>query len=325
MLVLVMGVALSPRKREAVLRFDPVVSQETVGSFCRRLEISTSSFYRLRATAGVEGFAVAMSPRSRAPKRPASRFGTLAEEAIRVTREALIDEGVEAGPWSIWWRLKQQQLEPLPSRSTIARKLLALGLVEPNPRKRPRASWRRFARARPNELWQLDGIEWRLGEGQLVTIYQVQDDCSRVLPAVLARVGGETALGARSALQAGFQAWGKPASVLTDNSRAFNQHRFGHTSSTEAWLAAQGIRPISGSIKHPQTQGKVERSHQACRGLAGTSPSNHAGRTQRHLGRVPAVLQQRSPTPGPRHWNHPDHGMGQHRQGRPAGPADRPR
>ena len=57
MLVLVMGVALSPRKREAVLRFDPVVSQETVGSFCRRLEISTSSFYRLRATAGVEGFA----------------------------------------------------------------------------------------------------------------------------------------------------------------------------------------------------------------------------------------------------------------------------
>ena len=208
-MVLVMGVALSPRKREAVLRFDPVVSQETVGSFCRRLEISTSSFYRLRATAGVEGFAVAMSPRSRAPKRPASRFGTLAEEAIRVTREALIDEGVEAGPWSIWWRLKQQQLEPLPSRSTIARKLLALGLVEPNPRKRPRASWRRFARARPNELWQLDGIEWRLGEGQLVTIYQVQDDCSRVLPAVLARVGGETALGARSALQAGFQAWGK--------------------------------------------------------------------------------------------------------------------
>ena len=207
-----MGVALSPRKREAVLRFDPVVSQETVGSFCRRLEISTSSFYRLRATAGVEGFAVAMSPRSRAPKRPASRFGTLAEEAIRVTREALIDEGVEAGPWSIWWRLKQQQLEPLPSRSTIARKLLALGLVEPNPRKRPRASWRRFARARPNELWQLDGIEWRLGEGQLVTIYQVQDDCSRVLPAVLARVGGETALGARSALQAGFQAWGKRVS-----------------------------------------------------------------------------------------------------------------
>ena len=26
--------------------------------------------------------------------------------------------------------------------------------------------------------------------------------------------------------------------MLTDNSRAFNQHRFGHTSSTEAWLAA---------------------------------------------------------------------------------------
>ena len=54
-----------------------------------------------------------------------------------------------------------------------------------------------------------------------------------------------------------------PSSLLTDNARAFNQHRLGRLSATETWLASLGIRPISGRIQHPQTQGKNERSHQS--------------------------------------------------------------
>ena len=90
--------------------------------------------------------------------------------------------------------------------------------------------------------------------------------------------------------------------MLTDNSRAFNQHRFGHTSSTEAWLAAQGIRPISGSIKHPQTQGKVERSHQPVEAWLARRPAT----TLEELNATLAALQ--------RYYNndrqHQGHGIG---------------
>ncbi|RAX18833.1 hypothetical protein DRB07_15395, partial [Actinomyces sp. Z3] len=55
--------------------------------------------------------------------------------------------------------------------------------------------------------------------------------------------------------------WGRPAAILTDNGRAFNTHRTTGFGRTERWLASLGIRPISGAIGHPQTQGKVESSH----------------------------------------------------------------
>lgn len=257
-----MGAALSPRLREAVLRFDPLVADESVVMFCHRLGIGTSTFYRLRARGRQQGVAAALVPASRAPLRPARRYDVFTDDAISQLREQLLDEGFEAGPWSIWWRLFQAGVAPLPSRSTIARRLRALGLVEPCPRKRPRSSWHRFARSRANELWQLDGIEWRIDDETPVTIYQIHDDCTRMLVALTAHPGGETSTGARYALQAGFDGYGMPAAVLTDNGRAFNQHRLGQHSSTETWLASLGIRPISGSVSHPQTQGKVERAHQ---------------------------------------------------------------
>ena len=256
-----MGAALSPRLREAVLRFDPLVADESVVMFCHRLGIGTSTFYRLRERGRQQGVAAALVPASRAPLHPSRRYDAFTDEAISQLREQLLEEGYEAGPWSIWWRLFQAGVAPLPSRSTIARRLRALGLVEPCPRKRPRSSWHRFARSRANELWQLDGIEWRIDEAP-VTIYQIHDDCTRMLVALNAAAGGETSVGARGALQAGFDGYGMPAAVLTDNGRAFNQHRLGHHSSTETWLASLGIRPISGSVRHPQTQGKVERAHQ---------------------------------------------------------------
>lgn len=256
-----MGNALSPRKRELVLAFDPVVAGMTVAEFCHANAIGRSSFYRLRARAAAEGASAALVPRSRAPLRPARRYGEFTDEAIAVVRAQLESEGVEAGPWSIWWRMLQSGVDPLPSRSTIARRLRALGLVVPTPSKRPRSSYRRFSRSLANELWQLDGIDWPVA-GQPVTIYQIVDDCTRFMTALTARPGGESSAATQEILAAAFSRYRPPAAVLTDNGVAFNQHRRGRLSSTEVWLAGQGIRPISGRISHPQTQGKVERAHQ---------------------------------------------------------------
>lgn len=216
---------------------------------------------------------------------PATRYDAFTDQAIAHLRTHLLDQGFEAGPWSIWWRMFQAGVSPLPSRSTIARRLRALGLVEPCPRKRPRSSWRRFRRSRANELWQLDGIAWQL-DSLPVTLYQVHDDCTGMLVAMTAALAGESLTGTRAALQAGFDAFGRPAAVLTDNGRAFNQHRLGRACATEVWLAGQGIRPISGQIGHPQTQGKVERAHQPVLAwLARQPPACTVAELNQQLGR----------------------------------------
>ena len=258
-----MGNALTPRLREAIVRFDPVVEGLSVTEWCRRHEVSTSSFYRIKDKAERDGLAAAVSVASRAPKNPARRYGPHTVALVRHVHAELAGQGKENGPWSVEWRLFQLGIDPLPSRSTIARIMRAEGLSAPSPRKRPRSSYKRFRRAQANELWQLDGIEWELPVLGQVTIYQVIDDHSGYCPALLARPGGETHEGAKAVLEAGFAQHGMPSSLLTDNARAFNQHRLGRLSATETWLASLGIRPISGRIQHPQTQGKNERSHQS--------------------------------------------------------------
>ncbi|TFH53311.1 transposase [Actinomyces viscosus] len=87
-------------------------------------------------------------------------------------------------------------------------------------------------------------------------------DCSRVITALRALWGGESVAGTRSVLEEAFTTWGRPAAIGSDNAAAFNTSRTAGPGATEKWLASQGIRPISGRVGHPQTQGKVERSHQ---------------------------------------------------------------
>ena len=265
------GYALSPRVRQEIIDFDPLLDARSVTGFCKELGIGVRSFYRIRRRAFQEGAGAALVARSRAPVAPARRWGPDTDERIRASRDRLAQAGTECGPLSVWWDLSAQGSVPAPSPSTVARRMRSMGLSRPTPGKRPRSAWKRFARARANELWQLDGIGWPL-EGREVTIYQVHDDCTRVLVAITAQVGGETTQGAIAVLEQGFSQWGRPAAVLTDNGTAFNTHRRGWNNETEKWLAAQGIRPVSGRVAHPQTQGKVERAHQPVR-LWLTSPS----------------------------------------------------
>lgn len=255
-----MGKALPPRKRKEIIEFVAHPDGETVSAFCRRLGISRKSFYRIRERARTDAL-MALVPTSRAPLEPVRRYGPETDEAIARVRAKLEGEGYEAGPLSVWWRLQREGHTRLPSPSTIARSLRRQGLVEPNPRKRPKASYTRFQRAQANELWQLDGIYYEVA-GQVCTIYQIVDDHSRLMVALTAIAGGESAVGAKAALGWAIGRFGAPATVLSDNSTAFNTHRRGQLSQTERWLADQGIRPISGRPARPTTQGKVERAHQ---------------------------------------------------------------
>lgn len=233
----------------------------SVEEFCAQVGISRASFYRIRRRAEHEGLAAALTPRSRAPRHPARVWDQGTDERIAQVRADLLAAGREAGPASVWWVMSQGASVPAPSRATIARSLRRAGLVVPAPRKRPRTSYKRFTRSAANELWQIDGFQWRL-EDRLVTVYQVVDDCSRVITALRACWGGESVAGARTVLEEAFATWGRPAAILSDNALAFNTSRITGPGTTEKWLASLGVRPISGRVGHPQTQGKVERSHQ---------------------------------------------------------------
>lgn len=256
-----MSNSLTLAQRARILDFDPLTSTQSVTEFCHCLGISTTSFYRLRERAASQGRVAALRPRSRAPKTTRTKYGRYHDGLILEAHQRLTALGAEAGPWSVWWQLYRQGITPLPSRSTVARRLRSLGLSAPSPKKRPHASTTRFARHKANELWQLDGIDIPL-QGRLATIYQIIDDATRYLVALTACWGGENSRDAIATLTAAMTTHGQPQVVLTDNSKAFNTHRRGFYSATETFLASRGVRPISGRVAHPQTQGKVERAHQ---------------------------------------------------------------
>ena len=58
----------------------------------------------------------------------------------------------------IGYQLQQDGIVPVPGRTSIYRALVRNGLVSPGQRRRRRADYRRWERARPMELWQMDVV-----------------------------------------------------------------------------------------------------------------------------------------------------------------------
>jgi len=215
-----------------------------------------------------EGGLDAVEPRSRAPRSSPQATSETIRDRIVELRLTLTAEGLDAGPVTIAWHLEQEG-HPVPSTSTIRRILHQAGLVTPEPRKRPRSSYHRFAAAQPNECWQSDFTHWRLvpdpdsgsSEGHGVEIINWVDDHSRTLlwSSVHDPVTGDVVVDTflQTAALHGF-----PASTLTDNGRVYTARSGGGRNAFEYLIAALGITQKNGSPGHPQTQGKVERLQQ---------------------------------------------------------------
>ena len=98
----------------------------------------------------------------------------------------LAGQGPDHGPQTIGWHLEQEHL-PVPSTSTIRRILVAAGLVTPEPKRRPKSSYRWFEADQPTECWQSDFTHWQLADGTGVEIINWLDEHSRYLLAAIAR------------------------------------------------------------------------------------------------------------------------------------------
>ncbi len=229
------------------------VASMNVSAFCREHGIGRTQFYEIRRRFETQGES-GLEPRSRAPKSIANKTPIWIEDQIVLLRKQLDEEGLDAGPETISWHLGQQMDASLvPSRTTIWRILRDRGLVVEDPSKRPGKVWQRFEADRANELFQIDGTNHDLSNGDTVKIINVIDDGSRFCAASRAHPA-ESFTAAFTTLMTAFSSIGMCARLLSDNSKAFIK--------LNGPLAALGITKIESTPFHPQTCGKVERFHQ---------------------------------------------------------------
>jgi transposase InsO family protein len=233
--------------------------RESVTELCARLGISRKSYYKYLArfrSEGVEG----LRPLSRRPLRSPTQTPPGMVELIIKARSDLAVEGWDNGALSIFYRLLRDGEQP-PVWRTIHRVLVRQQLVEPQPKKRPRSSYRRFEFPAPDDCWQIDAFDYLLAGGEPVVVFEVKDDCSRTQIANLAW-NAEDAMGAWECLARGIDEFGKPHLLLSDNSLAFSGKLHHQIVLVEKNLIALGIKPITSRPYHPQTCGKNERGHQ---------------------------------------------------------------
>ena len=143
-------------------------------------------------------------------------------------------------------------------RNTIHRILLRHDLVREEERRTP--ALQRFERGQPNELWQMD-FKGPKGWPQAVGPLSVLDDHSRYLIALAAN-GSTQGEPVQEQLEEAFQRCGVPEGMLMDHGTPWwsTKSASGRTH-LSLWLMRQGIRLHWSGIRHPQTQGKVERFH----------------------------------------------------------------
>jgi transposase InsO family protein len=173
---------------------------------------------RARATLRHHGQA-GLEPRSRRPHHSPHATGPEVEEQIITLRKQLAEQGLDAGAHTIADHLAHHG-PPAPSPATIWRILSRRGLVTPQPHKRPRSSWQRFAADQPNELWQADITHWTLADATAVEILNLLDDHARLALASPARRVFKAA-DVLATVTTAISSYGLPAAVLTDNGAVF--------------------------------------------------------------------------------------------------------
>jgi transposase InsO family protein len=226
--------------------------EETISELCREYEISRPTGYlwlkRYQATGSISGLAECSRRPHQSPQRTT-------EELVAAV-VALRDKTGWGGP-KIATVLGRAGLKVAPA--TAQRILKRAGRIQPPVVAKTST---RFARAECNELAQMDFKgEYTLRRTKCYPL-TLLDDCSRFLHNLwpLGGTGGE---GVKQALQGHFRRHGLPRSILMDHGTPWfsptNQHGLTWLS---VWLLKQGVNLRYSGVRHPQTQGKVERFHQ---------------------------------------------------------------
>ena len=154
--------------------------------------------------------------------------------------------------------LLQEGHKNIPCAKTVNNILNRYGCISPEESQK-RQPFTRFQKDLCNQMWQADFKgEFRMEDGRYCYPLDILDDHSRFAIRVAPRLS--TANVVIPVFAEAFREFGLPDSILSDNGAQFAGFRKGYTQ-FERWLMDLDILPIHGRIKHPQTQGKIERFH----------------------------------------------------------------
>jgi len=239
--------------REQRVRFviEATQSLQTFRSLCARYEISPATGYlwlqRYRQS-GVEGIA----ERSRRPHFSPRRTANELEQQVVKMRERYPDWGARK-----LQVLLQREGLGIP-RNMIHRILRRHGLIGES--QRDPVAVQRFQRERANELWQMD-FKGPKGWPQKVGPLSVLDDHSRYLIA-LSATDSTHGMAVQKRLEEAFERCGVPEAMVMDHGTPWwSTYSLWGGTKRSLWLMRQGIQLHWSRIRHPQTQGKVERFH----------------------------------------------------------------
>src|SRR4051795_4178739 len=289
----------------AISQHAEVFGQDFKG-WCAANNVSRSTAYRHKKRIEERG---RWEPLSTCPKsRPDHQTPPEVEAEIVQLRQELEElPGEECGADNVGYQLQQIAILDdwaslgwrVPSRASTQKIMKKHGLVRPEPNKRPKSSYRRFAYARPRDCYQIDGTEHTLADGSVVVAIDLIDDCSRLWLASHV-APAETSTAAIAAFTRAVTEWGAPGLLLADNGSAFTG-RIGATNLTRpgrfaSTVTATGARLIHSTPYHPQTLGKCERLHQTADKLLDhfhPGPADSIEQLQTRLDRVRAHYNTR--------------------------------
>lgn len=221
-------------------------------SLCREFGITRATGYKwVERYEGDE----ALSDRSRRPKVIANK-----------TTEAIEAQIIEARMIHPGWGAKKIKLSlenkgvEMPCIKTVNNILNRYGCISREESLKHKA-FTRFEKERCNEMWQTDFKgEFKMQDGNYCFPLDIFDDHSRFV--IRIKPSDSTSNLVLPTFREAFYEYGMPDSVLSDNGAQFAGFRQGYTQ-FEKWLMNHDVLPIHGRIKHPQTQGKIERFHRA--------------------------------------------------------------
>lgn len=195
-----------------------------------------------------------LSNRSHARKNVVNKTNLETEKLILSMRT----ENPGWGAKTIHQVLQNQGYEDLPCVKTFNNILKRNGCISENESLKHKP-FTRFEKDECNEMWQTDFKgEFLTTDNNKCFPLDIIDDHSRFLIKIKALTS--TANAVIPCFKEAFYEYGMPNSILSDNGSQFAGFRQGYTQ-FEKWLMNHNILPIHGRIKHPQTQGKIERFH----------------------------------------------------------------
>jgi transposase InsO family protein len=238
----------------------------TQAEAARTYGVSEATVSRAMARYRTEGEA-AFEPRSRRPHTSPRAHDPEVVNLVLQLRQELAESGHDAGPDTIAWHLEHHH-QVVVSRATISRYLTKAGLVVPEPKKRPKSSYLRFAASMPNETWQSDFTHYRLATGIDAEIITWLDDCTRYALHISAHTRITATIVVNTFRKTAGQ-HGIPASTLTDNGMVYTARFSGGRGTAgnarnalETQLRTWNVIQKNSRPSHPTTCGKAERFQQ---------------------------------------------------------------